>query len=113
MGGVDFGNMYFVLKEGAKAIPDGATLEIAKASGAVLISYGVFINFVINFLIVGFAVFMMVRVISKMQKAPAPADRAPPTSLDAPCRTRARVTPRWPGHLVPTPRCCRHRRRYR
>lgn len=81
LGGVDFTNMYLVVKEGTSAIPEGSSLEVAKATGAAVISYGVFINFVINFLIVGFAVFMMVRVISKMQKAPQPAD---PTTKECP-----------------------------
>ena len=81
LGGVDFTNLYFVVKESTTPIAEGATLEAAKATGAAIVSIGVFLNLVINFLIVGFAVFVMVRVITKMQKAPAPAD---PTTKDCP-----------------------------
>ena len=81
LGGVDFTNMYFVVKPGASPIAAGMPLDEAKSTGAAIISYGVFINFVINFLIVGFAVFMMIRMITKMQKAPPPAD---PTTKDCP-----------------------------
>ena len=79
--GVDFSNMYYVVKQGATAVPEGASLEVARATGAAIMSFGVFINFVINFLIVGFAVFMVVRVLSKMQKAQPPAD---PTTKECP-----------------------------
>jgi large conductance mechanosensitive channel len=60
LGGVDFSDFFVILKEGATAGPY-ATLLIAQEAGAVTIGYGVFINAVISFLIVAFAVFLLVK----------------------------------------------------
>ncbi len=73
-GGVDFSNLFITLKG-----PPEATLADAVKAGAVTINYGVFLNAVINFLIVGFAIFWMVRLISKLYKAPPPAPAPGPT----------------------------------
>ncbi len=59
-GGVDFSNIFVTLKDGASAGPY-ATLAAAQEAGAVTINLGVFINAVVNFLIVGFVIFMIVR----------------------------------------------------
>jgi large conductance mechanosensitive channel len=66
LGGVDFSNLFITLKEGATVGPYG-TLAIAQEAGAVTISYGIFINAVISFLIVAFAVFLLIRGINKLQ----------------------------------------------
>jgi large conductance mechanosensitive channel len=66
LGGVDFSDLFITLKEGATVGPYN-TLAIAQEAGAVTISYGVFINAVISFLIVAFAVFLLIRGINKMQ----------------------------------------------
>ena len=71
-GGVDFSNLFIILK-GAPA----ATLAEAQKAGDVTINYGIFLNAVFNFLIVAFAIFWMVRLISKLYKTPAPAPAAP------------------------------------
>jgi len=82
LGNVDFSNLFFVLKEGLTAGPY-SSVGVAKAAGAVTINYGLFINTIINFLIVAFAIFMMIRVINKMKREqPAPA--AAPTTKDCP-----------------------------
>jgi large conductance mechanosensitive channel len=82
LGGVDFSNLFITLNEGATAGPY-ATLAIAQEAGAVTISYGIFINAVISFLIVAFAVFLLIRGINKMQAEEAePA--AEPTEKDCP-----------------------------
>ena len=73
MGNVDFSNLYVVLKEGAAAAAPYASLADAKKAGAVTINYGVFINSVISFLIVAFAVFMLIRNINRLKKEEAPA----------------------------------------
>lgn len=73
MGGVDFADLFITLKEGAQAGPY-ATLAGAQEAGAVTISYGVFINSVISFLIVAFAVFLLIRSINRLQAEEAPAD---------------------------------------
>ena len=66
LGRTDFSNLFLVVKEGAQPGPY-ATLKLAKEAGAVTIGYGVFFNAVVAFLIVGFAIFMMVRAMNKME----------------------------------------------
>ena len=66
LGGVDFSDLFIVLKEGATVGPH-STLAIAQEAGAVTISYGIFINAVISFLIVAFAVFLLIKGINKLQ----------------------------------------------
>ncbi|HWN84496.1 MAG TPA: large-conductance mechanosensitive channel protein MscL [Vicinamibacterales bacterium] len=79
LGGVDFTNMFAVLRDGAKAAPPYASLAEAKAAGAVTLNYGVFINSIVSFLIVAFAVFMVVKGANslKQKQAEAPAPPAP------------------------------------
>ena len=82
LGGVDFSNLFFVLKEGGTAGPYTALAE-AQQAGAVTINYGLFINGVISFLIVAFAVFLLIKSINRMkrQEDVAPAE---PTTKDCP-----------------------------
>ena len=83
LGGIDFSNFFVVLKQGAKAAAPYAALADAKAAGAVTINYGLFFNAVISFLIVAFAVFMLVRSINRLKrKEEAPA--AEPTEKECP-----------------------------
>ncbi len=74
-GGVDFANMFAVLKPGASAA-SYATLAAAKADGAVTLNYGVFLNTLVNFLIIAFVLFLVVKAINtarhKEEAAPAP-----------------------------------------
>ena len=71
LGKVDFTNLFITLS-GARQ----ATLAETQAAGAVTINYGLFINTVINFLIVGFAIFLMVRQVNRMRRpAEAPATK--------------------------------------
>jgi large conductance mechanosensitive channel len=82
LGGVDFSDLFITLKEGATAGPY-ATLAIAQAAGAVTISYGLFMNAVISFLIVAFAVFLLIKGINRLQREKeAPA--AEPTTRECP-----------------------------
>ena len=74
-GGVDFANMFTVLKPGATPGPY-ATVEIAAKAGAVTFNYGVFINTVLTFIIVAFAVFLLVKAYNKAKKAEPPAPPA-------------------------------------
>ncbi|QSA98557.1 large-conductance mechanosensitive channel protein MscL [Methylococcus sp. EFPC2] len=80
LGNVDFANLYLVLKDGATAGPYAALAE-AKKAGAVTLNYGLFINSVVSFVIVAFAVFLLVRALNKLKKE-APA--APPDTKDCP-----------------------------
>ncbi|MDH3670040.1 MAG: large-conductance mechanosensitive channel protein MscL [Gammaproteobacteria bacterium] len=78
LGGVDFGEMFVVLKDGAKAAGPYATLAAAKEAGAVSINIGVFINTLINFLIVAFAIFIVVKWINSLKKKEEEAPSEPP-----------------------------------
>jgi large conductance mechanosensitive channel len=70
-GGIDFTNHFITLKGGRFE-----TLEAAKAAGAVTVNYGVFLNAVLRFLIVAFAVFLLVRQINRLHRRdPAPPSR--------------------------------------
>jgi large conductance mechanosensitive channel len=71
LGRVDFTNLFFVLKEGATAGPY-PSVEAAQKAGAVTFNYGVFINTCIGFLIIAFAVFLLIRAINRMQPPAAP-----------------------------------------
>ncbi|MDE9449456.1 large conductance mechanosensitive channel protein MscL [Aliiroseovarius sp. Z3] len=66
MGGIDFTNMYGVL---SGTVPEGASLEAARESGAAVFAYGSFIMAIINFLIIAFVVFMLVRFVNKAKDA--------------------------------------------
>lgn len=73
LGNVDFGNLFFVLKEGTAAPAPYASLKAAKDAGAVSLNYGQFLNTVINFTIVAFAIFIMIRGMNKLRRQPQPA----------------------------------------
>jgi len=76
-GGVDFSEMYAVLKEGAVAGPY-VTLAAAKEAGAVTLNWGLFVNAILNFLIVAFALFMVIRSFNKMKQQEEAKPAAPP-----------------------------------
>lgn len=80
LGNVDFSNLFVVLKDGATTAGPYATLAAAKAAGAVTMNLGLFTNAVISFLIVAFAVFMMIKSINKLQRKPEPAAPSAPTT---------------------------------
>jgi large conductance mechanosensitive channel len=82
LGNVDFSNMFLVLKQGAAAGPY-ASLDAAKEAGAVVLSYGIFINTIINFLIVAFAIFLVIRNMNKLKKK-AEEKPAEPTTKECP-----------------------------
>jgi len=74
LGNVDFSNIFAVLKEG-KTVGPYASVAAAKAAGAVTMNVGVFINTIINFLIVAFAIFLVIRSVNRfrMQEEAAPS----------------------------------------
>jgi large conductance mechanosensitive channel len=80
LGQVDFKDLYLLLKQGTTAGPY-ISLAAAKQAGAVTLNYGQFINTLINFIIVGFAVFLVVRVANRLQRPPA---AAPPATKECP-----------------------------
>lgn len=79
-GGVDFANMFAVLKAGTTPGPY-ASVEAAAKAGAVTFNYGVFINTIISFIIIAFAIFMLVKAYNKAKAAEPPAP-PPPTPED-------------------------------
>ena len=72
LGNVDFTDMFLVLREGSPAAPY-ATLEAARSAGAVTWNYGLFANTIVAFLIVTFAIFLVVRMINRW-RAQAPVE---------------------------------------
>jgi large conductance mechanosensitive channel len=82
LGNVDFSNIFTVLKDGTTAGPY-ATPAAAKAAGAVTMNWGLFINAIISFLIVAFAVYLMVKGLNKLYVKEAPKAAAP-TTKDCP-----------------------------
>ena len=83
MGNVDFANLFYLLKPGEKAPPPYATLADAHAAGAVTINYGNFISNLVTFMIVAFAVFLIVRAANRLK----PQDAVAPSTRDCPyCR---------------------------
>jgi large conductance mechanosensitive channel len=82
MGNVDFANFFFVLKAGKVPGPY-ATLAEAKAATAVTMNYGLFINSIVTFLIVAFAVFLLIKQINALKKEEA-APPAAPTTKECP-----------------------------
>src|SRR5258708_7342875 len=73
IGGVDFSNFFVTLKGGSPP-----TLEAAKAAGAVTVNYGLFINAVIRFVIVAFAIFILVKQINRLKSEEPAAPPEPP-----------------------------------
>ncbi len=87
IGGIDFSNLYVVL---SGDVPAGASLDAAREAGAAVFAYGSFLMAVINFLIIAFVVFMLVKQVNRIKDATAkkeeaveaPAAPAGPTELD-------------------------------
>jgi large conductance mechanosensitive channel len=104
LGNADFSNLFLTIKPGSAP---AATLAEAKKLGAVTLNFGVFINAVVSFLIVAFAMFMVIRSFTRVQQAldhakgadePAPAA---PTTKDCPyCRLSVPVLAVRCGHCT-------------
>ncbi len=76
LGKVDFSNLYINLSG-----TPYASLQEAKAAGAATLNYGLFLNAVIDFLIVAFAIFLLIKQVNRLRRAPAPAA---PTTRECP-----------------------------
>ena len=85
LGGVDFTNNYWVL---SGEVADGTSLEAARESGAAVFAYGSFLMAVLNFLIIAWVVFVLVKMVNRMkeqaakEEEAAPAEPAGPSELD-------------------------------
>ena len=76
LGKMDFSNLFINLSGG-----DFPTIAAAKAAGAATLNYGVFLNTIIDFVIVAFAIFLLIRQVNKFKRQPA---AAPPNTKDCP-----------------------------
>ena len=98
LGNVDFSNLFLVLKEG-KTVGSYATIAAAKGAGAVTLNYGLFVNTVVNFLIIAFAIFFVVRNINKLKKKEVPP--AVPTTKECPhCLSTIPIQAKKCGHCT-------------
>jgi len=80
LGGVDFSNLFAIIRDGSVAGPF-STLADAQKAGAVTINYGLFMNTIISFLIIAFAIFMVVKGMNSLKKKEE-APPAEPTTKD-------------------------------
>ena len=83
LGNVDFSNLFITLKDGAKAAGPYASLVAAKAAGAVTLNLGLFINTIISFVIIAFAVFLVIKGLNRMKQEEV-APPAEPTTKECP-----------------------------
>lgn len=79
LGGVDFRHLYINL--GNKTFE---TLEAAEKAGAPIVKYGAFINTVVDFIIIAFAIFMAIKVMNRLKRAEAAAPAPEPTTRECP-----------------------------
>ena len=77
LGRVDFSNLILVLRDGCQPGPY-ATLEAAAKAGAVTLNFGVFLNTVISFVIVAWAIFMVIKAMNRLKRLEQAAPAAPP-----------------------------------
>lgn len=68
VGGADFSNLFVVLREGSEIKGPYASLDAATKAGATVLAYGSFVNTLINFLIVAFAVFLLVKAVNSLRR---------------------------------------------
>jgi large conductance mechanosensitive channel len=95
IGKVDFTNLYINMSGGSYA-----SLAEAKAAGAATLNYGLFINTIIDFVIVAFVIFMMIRQINRLKRQPAAAPAAP-TAQECPfCATSIPIKARRCPHCT-------------
>lgn len=87
LGKVNISDLFIQLNKAAVAIPAGATLTAAREAGAVVFAYGNFLMQVLDFLIIAFVIFLLVKAINRIRK-PAEAPAAVPTTKACPfCKT--------------------------
>ena len=87
LGGTDFSNLYIRLDAAARALPAGTPLAAAPEAGAVVMAYGNWLMTVINFLIIAFCIFLLIKAINKLKKKPEEVPAAPTTKACPFCKT--------------------------
>jgi large conductance mechanosensitive channel len=79
-GGADFSNLYILLRAGVENPGPYPSLEAAKEAGAVVVGFGVVVNAVVHFLIVAFALFLVVKAVNRMKREEPPAPAPEPSN---------------------------------
>jgi large conductance mechanosensitive channel len=95
LGGVDFSNLFVVLGQGTYP-----TLKAAQDAGAATLNYGLFINALINFLIIAFALFVVVKGINRMRREEATAPPPPTSKLCPHCQMEIPIAAAKCGHCT-------------
>jgi large conductance mechanosensitive channel len=86
IGKVDFSNLYILISEG-KTPPPYDSLAAAKTAGAVTWNYGSFINTIVNFIIIAFSIFMVVKMFNRLKRQPKAVEAVPTTKECPHCFT--------------------------
>ena len=94
-GGVDFSNMYVNLSGG-----EYDSLAAAKEAGAATLNYGLFINTVIDFVIIAFAIFMVIKAMNRMKRKEEEAPAAPTTKKCSECLMEIPIDAKKCGHCT-------------
>jgi large conductance mechanosensitive channel len=89
LGGVDFGNLFITLGPGSYG-----TLAEAQGAGAATINYGLFVNSIITFLIVGFAVFLLVKAVNRLERKEEETPAVPTTKKCPECLSEISIEAR-------------------
>lgn len=84
LGNIDFSNWFIVLKSGSQTVAPYVSIEAAKSAGATTLNIGFFINSIISFLIVAFAIFSLLKVINKLKEGEKTEVQAEPTTKECP-----------------------------
>ena len=98
LGGVDFSNLFLMLGGGGPF----PSLKAAQDAGAATLNYGMFINAIINFLIIAFALFMVIKAINRMKREEAAAPPPPTSKLCPQCQMEIPIKAVKCGHCTST-----------
>ena len=104
LGKIDFANLFFVLKDGSTPAPY-PSLEAAKTAGAVTLNVGFFLNAVISFIIVAFAVFVLVKAMNTLREKLDGEDQKEKKADDPPTKQCPYCCTDIPAKAVKCPHC--------
>lgn len=104
LGKIDFANLFFVLKDGSTASPY-PSLEAAKAAGAVTLNVGFFLNAVISFIIVAFAVFLLIKAMNTLQEKLDGDEKKEEEAVEASAKQCPYCCTEIPAKAVKCPHC--------
>ncbi len=100
LGNADFSDLFLVLQEGSEAPAPYATLAAAQEAGAVTVNLGLFVNAVINFLIIAFAIFMVIRAMNRMKREQEEPPAEPTTRECPECLSEIPIAARRCSHCT-------------